>query len=207
MRIICIGDTHGYHNKLRLPSGDVLIHAGDMVARSNFEEVREFLDWFGAQDYPHRILVAGNHDRLHETDPDIAAALTPAGVTYLQDRSCIIRGLKIHGSPVQPEFNSWAFNRKRGVEIAKHWNMIPEDTDVVITHGPAYGILDHDLRGRNHGCADLRKRLEIIQPRLHVCGHIHSARGVTTLGRTVMVNAAICDDDYRPVHPPTVVDL
>lgn len=80
--------------------------------------------------------------------------------------------------------------------------MIPCDTDVVVTHGPAYGILDHDLRGRNHGCADLRKRLEAIQPRLHVCGHIHSGRGTAKLGRTVMVNAAICDDDYRPTQPP-----
>src|SRR6478736_129804 len=151
MRVVCIADTHGCYQKLRLPSGDGLIHAGDMTAQSNFEEVRDFITWFGAQEHAHRILVAGNHDPLHETDADIAAALTPSGVTYLQDRGCSIGGLKFWGSPVQPEFMNWAFNRRRGREISAHWSMIPEDTDVVVTHGPAYGILDHDVRGRNHG--------------------------------------------------------
>lgn len=207
MRIICISDTHGFHRKLRLPPGDVLIHAGDLTARSNLEEVRDFLMWLGEQPHAHKVLVAGNHDRIFENEPDVASALMPKSVVYLQDRGCIVGGRKIWGSPVQPQFMNWAFNRKRGPEIAAHWAMIPDDADFVITHGPAYGILDHDLRGQNHGCVDLRRRLQIVQPRLHVFGHIHSGYGTTSLGRTRMVNAAICDNDYRPVNSPVVVDL
>jgi Icc-related predicted phosphoesterase len=207
MKLICISDTHGYHTKLRLPAGDVLIHSGDMTARSNVEEVRDFLNWFGSQPHPHKILVAGNHDRLFENEPEMAAHLMPKSVTYLQDTSCIVMGKKIHGSPVTPAFMDWSFNRSRGRDIARHWNMIPNDTDILITHGPAFGILDHNERGQNCGCEELRKRVQAIQPKLHVFGHLHGGFGQAKLGRTQMVNAAICDDDYRPVNPPSVVLL
>jgi predicted phosphohydrolase len=99
-----------------------------MTAQSNFEEVRDFLNWFGARKHTHEILAAGNHDRWWEMNADIAAALMPSDV-------------------------------------------------------------------------------EAIQPRLHSAGHIHSGRGNSKLGPTVMVNAAICDDDYRPSQPPLVIEL
>src|SRR5579863_6916609 len=91
------------------------------------------------------------------------------GVIYLDDSGIEIEGLKIWGSPVQPEFCSWAFNRKRGKEIARHWAKIPEDTQVLVTHGPPVGILDEVDRGiisgveggREHvGCEELRKRVD-----------------------------------------------
>lgn len=207
MRIVCISDTHGYHQKLTIPHGDILIHAGDLTVQSNVPEVRDFLAWFATQPHDSKVFIAGNHDRLFENEPEMAASLVPAGITYLQDSGCIVEGLSLWGSPVQPWFLDWAFNRRRGADIARHWDLIPGKTDVLITHGPARGILDQDMQGKHHGCADLRKRLTAIQPRLHICGHIHGGYGSALLGRTRMVNAAICDDEYRPVRVPIVIDL
>jgi len=207
MRIVCISDTHGYHQRLVLPGGDILVHAGDLTGQSNVPEVRDFLMWFAAQPHNAKVFIAGNHDKLFENESEMAASLIPTGVTYLQDSGCTVAGLKIWGSPVQPRFFDWAFNRDRGPDIARHWYKIPEHTDIIVTHGPACGVLDRNASGQEVGCADLRRRLEILKPRLHICGHIHGSYGTGLFGETCMVNASICDEDYRPLREPIVVDL
>ncbi len=83
----------------------------------------------------------------------------------------------------------------------------PRATDVLVTHGPPYGVLDQVGGGEHLGCEELRARLAAVRPRLHVFGHIHDGHGVATAGGTVCVNASVCDERYRPVHPPIVVDL
>jgi hypothetical protein len=60
-------------------------------------------------------------------------------VIYLNDSGVEIDGLKFWGSPVQPYFHNWAFNRI-GDDICKHWELIPLDTDILITHGPVKGF-------------------------------------------------------------------
>lgn len=207
MRLICISDTHGQHELLTIPTGDVLVHAGDLTAHSTSYELSDFFSWMAAQKFPARIVIGGNHDRLFETHPELARSLVPECITYLQDTGCQVGGLHFWGSPVTPRFFDWAFNRDRGGAIAKHWNMIPEETDVLISHGPARGILDKDAYGVEAGCADLRHRIEALQLKAHICGHMHSSYGQSKLGHTVMVNAAICDEAYRPLRTPIVVDL
>ena len=209
MRLICIADTHGYHDRLKVPEGDVLVHAGDFTRQSTIYDIADFMAWFaGANNrHPVKILVAGNHDMLFQTHPELVAPLIPEGVTYLQDSGCQIDGLRIWGSPVQPRFHDWAFNRERGTEIKKHWDMIPDTTDVLITHGPASGILDQAPDGVEAGCIDLRRRIEALKLKAHICGHIHNGFGRSSLGSTIMVNASICDESYRPVRAPIVLDL
>jgi len=89
----------------------------------------------------------------------------------------IIEGVKFYGSPWQPRFFDWAFNLDRGEEIKKKWDLIPMDTDVLITHGPPYGILDLTHEGEKVGCEELMKAVLRVQPKIHIFGHIHEAYG------------------------------
>ena len=207
MRIALISDTHGQHDGLLLPEADILIHSGDFSQRGRLQEVKDFLQWFGRQPHQHKVLIAGNHDFLVEKEPDLFHSLIPEGVTYLNDSGLEIEGFKIWGSPIQPWFYDWAFNRQRGAEIRKHWDMIPEGTDILITHGPPLGVLDKTQAGDVVGCADLMARIDIVQPKLHVFGHIHEAHGQLQRGVTNFVNASVLNLRYMLVWGATVVEL
>lgn len=131
MQIVAISDTHGKHRDLQpLPEGDVLVHARDVSRGGTKEQVTDFLKWFAEQNHPHKIFIAGNHDFFFEqTDPDEVNNIIPDGVIYLNDSGLEINGTKFWGSPITPWFNNWAFNRDRGEEIKKHWDLIPDDTE------------------------------------------------------------------------------
>lgn len=203
MRLVLISDTHNQQQSLILPAGDVLVHAGDFTMRGTPAEVAAFGVWLGLQPHPHKIVVAGNHDFLFEREPELARSLLPAGVHYLCDSDVTLGGLRFWGSPWQPWFLDWAFNLQRGAEIAAKWALIPGGIDVLITHGPPKGIADRTVNGEDVGCADLLAAMARVGPRLSVFGHIHEGYGVYG----DKVNAAICDERYRLVHPPIVVDL
>ncbi len=149
-RIVCLSDTHNCTNEIDVPDGDILIHSGDATITGTVEEVKLFNDWFAGQPHKNKIFIAGNHDWLFERDNMLARSLLDRSVVYLQDSSVVIEGLKIYGSPWQPRFYDWAFNLMRGAEIAEKWRLIPNDVEVLITHGPPHGILDcgSDAMGR-----------------------------------------------------------
>jgi Icc-related predicted phosphoesterase len=207
MKIVCISDTHTLHKNMKIPDGDLLIHAGDVSSRGKLEEIIQFNDWLGTLPHRHKVMIAGNHDFYFESNPPHTKSLITNAI-YLNDSGIEIEGIKIWGSPVQPWFYDWAFNRQRGEDIRKHWELIPTDTDILITHGPPYGILDETARGELVGCADL---LEVIQqrvkPRLHVFGHIHEGYGKTAIGETLFVNPSMVNLQYRPVNQAIVVEL
>lgn len=207
MRIVLISDTHNQHRALQLPEGDLLIHAGDISGRGLQSEVQDFMDWMGRLPYQHKVLIAGNHDFLAERNPEQFASMLPEGVTYLNDSGTEIEGFKVWGSPIQPWFYDWAFNRQRGADIARHWDLIPADTDILITHGPPHGILDRVQDGQHVGCEELLKKVEAIQPLLHVFGHIHEAHGEEQHGTTRFVNASVLNLRYLLVWDATIVDL
>ena len=129
MNITFISDTHNRHKELTqdLPGGDMIIHAGDISGRGTLEEIRSFLLWF---------------EKLRHSNQEEFAIRIPENVIYLQDEMVEVGGLKIYGSPWQPRFYDWAFNVDRGEAIAKKWEPIPEGLDILITHGPVFGILD-----------------------------------------------------------------
>lgn len=198
LKIHAISDTHSRHDKLSLPGGDVLVHAGDVSWTGKLKEVLPFLDWFADQDYAYRVLVPGNHDFFFDNSPALAKAeCQRRGIILLNDSGIEIEGVKFWGSPITPEFNDWAFNCKRGDRIRKHWDAIPDDTEVLITHGPAYRILDMVTGGEHVGCYDLWERMKkLCKLKLHVCGHIHEAKGHIKVGDILCVNAAVVDDMY-----------
>lgn len=209
-KIVLLSDTHNRHEQIRVPDGDVLIHAGDATVRGTVEEIAGFNRWFARQPHKHKIFVAGNHDWLFETNPRVAESLLDDKIIYLRDSEAEIANLKIYGSPWTPRFFDWAFNANRGAEMREKWERIPETVDVLITHGPPHGILDRVARldsFENTGCEELRERVEVIKPRLHVFGHIHEDFGSVEKIGVKFINAANCDIDYTPRNPPFVVDL
>lgn len=206
MKIVCISDTHGKHKQVELPDGDILIHAGDISGRGEIWQVESFLQWFSARPHTHKVLIAGNHDFLAERNSVLFRELVPDNVIYLNDSGTEIEAIKIWGSPVSPWFYDWAFNRRRGEEIKRHWDLIPEDTNILITHGPAYGIQDLTFDGQMVGCEELNKRIFDIRPKLHVCGHIHEAYGMTEIDGITFINASILNLEYQVAHAPVVID-
>ena len=228
-KIVMISDTHGKHwwltNNNRLPEGDIIIHSGDCTPRGSTADIEEFLRWYGDLDYSHRILIAGNHDWGFERDAVYHEELCKNyGVTYLKDSGVTVNGIKIWGSPVQPEFMNWAFNRARTLgeaiqkqipEIKPHWDMIPDDVDILITHGPAHTYGDQVMMhfspnsGQFVGCDKLLEKIEKIRPVLHVSGHIHEGRGIypnRSKGSPIThVNAATLDESYQPWKEDAIV--
>lgn len=205
MRLICMSDTHGRHHQLTVPDGDVLLHAGDLTGRGKRHEVEDAVEWLLQLPHRHKLLVAGNHDWLFQREPELARTLVRE-LHYLQDSGCELEGFKFWGSPWQPWFYNWAFNLETPEELKARWDLIPNDTDVLITHGPPFAILDK-VDGRSVGCEMLLHAVARVHPRLHVFGHIHEGHGRQLYRGTLYVNASICDVSYRARQPIEVVDL
>lgn len=206
MKLVMISDTHGMYDRVNIPDGDVLIHAGDITAYGKLEELVHFNNWLGDLPHKHKIVIAGNHDWVFQ-NRNMAARMALTNATYLQDEEITIDGLKFYGSPWQPEFCNWAFNLPRGAALKRVWDRIPVDTDVLITHGPPFEVLDLTNQMMRVGCEELAKVVKKIKPKLHVFGHIHYSYGIIEREGTIYVNAATCGEDYKPDHPPLVVDL
>lgn len=234
MRIVCISDTHGLHSLMAnpLPMGDVLIHAGDCTNRGMKSEVEEFVQWMmDLKGFEHKIFIAGNHDFAfeivnqphHKGDFDWfhhlmnEENLSQSDVTYLEDSFVLIqparfsRPLKIYGSPWQPEFYNWAFNLPRnGSELEEKWGKIPDDTDILITHGPPFGLRDYVPRNYSYdnvGCEILRNRIEKLNLIAHIFGHIHNAYGSSRMSESHYINASICNQHYVPINKSIVLDV
>ena len=232
MIITFISDTHTKHGQLitaddirnsqqliDLPGGDLLIHAGDFMSSGySKREAEDFLYWFNTiKGYDKKIFIAGNHDRIMQNDPDWATDILKEYTTinYLQDEEYGLyditedRSINIYGSPWQPEFYQWAFNLPRnGEELKSKWDAIPENTDILITHGPAFGFLD-DVEGRRGihlGCELLIDRIKEVKPKIHVCGHIHSGYGHYFDGHTHFFNASILNERYDYTNLPVTID-
>jgi predicted phosphodiesterase len=206
MRVVLLSDTHGMLERVAVPDGDVLIHAGDLTALGSLEEVREVGRQIAALPHLHKVVIAGNHDFAFEEEPAAARAAL-AGLTYLQDELAEVAGLRIWGAPWQPAFGGWTFELPRGVALRRKWNLIPPNLDILVTHGPPWGHLDLTMSGQAAGCLDLLDTLRRVRPRLHVFGHIHESHGEMDWEGTRLVNASICTADYRPLRLPHVIDL
>lgn len=199
LKITTMSDTHSHHQAFHLSGGDFLLHAGDQTGSGRIEKAIEFLDWLQGQDYSHIVVTPGNHDWCYQKDPErMRRECADRGIHLLMDEGIILEGIKFWGSPVQPWFHDWAFNKFRGRDIKKHWDMIPSDTEVLITHGPPHGILDLVPRNERVGCEELMLRInELPALKLHVFGHIHEGRGYLEQDGRLFVNASSLDGHYQ----------
>ena len=214
MIITVISDTHGKHNEITqdVPGGDLLLHAGDISSMGYQHEVQQFCKWFNnVENYGHKIFIAGNHDWGFQNNVEKIMEIVNSykTVTYIQDETVSVgddkKMVNVYGSPWQPEFYNWAFNLpKNGVELAAKWDVIPDNTDILITHGPAFGVLD-TVSGKmwdNLGCQLLTDKIKTIKPKIHLCGHIHSGYGYFFDGDTHFLNASVLNEAYQYTNEP-----
>lgn len=226
-RLVCISDTHLQHD-FTVPDGDVLVHAGDLTFRGDVPEMSRAAAWLSglAKRFQDVVVIPGNHDWLAEKEPGLMKQMmTDVGVTYLQHEPKRIQGLQFFGSGYTPEFCNWALNIKRGPALAKLWAQIPEETQVLVTHGPPHGRLDlvqesdesdYGVYGRQPiryinkhvGCADLRDRIAQLKSlKAHIFGHIHRPGLVAAADGVTYVNASTCNERYQAVHTPQIIEL
>jgi predicted phosphodiesterase len=227
-RITVLSDTHTRHGLIPLtdlPGGDLLIHAGDIMNSGyNRNDIWDFGYWFQSlKQYEDKVFIAGNHDRMFQNHPeDVKGWLDKFGdIIYLQDDDLVLYGdgpngdmpennIRIYGLPHTPEFYSWAFNVPRNShEMQEIMNNIPDNTDILVTHGPPYGILD-TISPRSYqalGCEVLRDRVKQVRPKLHIFGHIHGGRGVEYIDGTLFINASVLNEQYEYTNKPITLDF
>lgn len=233
-KIVLISDTHGRHENMYvfksgdslekqetlnhitggvyLPEeADIIICSGDISMGGTEYEIEKFLSWYSKLPYPHKILIAGNHDKLFEFQRGIAQELIKKfpNIIYLESAEVIINDIKIYGEPRQPRFGyNWAFNVDRGDAIKKYWDAIPDDTEILITHGPPYEILDMTYRGGVVGCVDLMNRIkELKSLKLCIFGHIHEDAGYLFKDGVHFVNASVLNLNYQLQNKPQIFEI
>lgn len=191
IHIVCISDTHNMQPSV--PDGDILLLAGDLTDKGTFEEIQAQLDWLKSLPHKHKIVIAGNHDRLLDAEyvshfPDriyegpgtSRSDLDWGDLVYLNDNSVKLhlpgdRTLSVYGSPITEQCGTFAFQYP---PIRKVWDgRVPDDTDVLLVHGPPKGYLDNGGKG----CPQLLKEIWRVCPRLVVFGHIHAGYGQRVL--------------------------
>lgn len=187
-----ISDTHSYHGLLSPPENiDVVIHSGDFSnyydVYKNEPEARDFLNWYANLKIKHKVLIAGNHDALAERwSAKFKELCKELNIIYLENESVVIEGLNIYGTPHTPSFGNWYFMKDRSKLDAVYQN-IPENTDILVVHGPPKGILDlsYDRQGKLEfcGCKSLRTHC-ITRLNLKLClfGHIHDNEDIINQG-------------------------
>jgi len=229
MKIEVISDLHGFLPEL--PGGNLLIVAWDCTASDKPHEVIKFGLWVNEQKYKKKIVIAGNHDNMIQTTPRIFEGLPDFVLTYLCDSGTEFtyndprfpeedegflpsgkRTLKIWGSPWVKSFpgmnpKAKAFTVDTEEELGEKWALIPDDIDILITHGPSKGILDLNCRGESCGSCSLYLEVKKAKPKYHVFGHIHEQGGqqgnfINDGHITKCINCSLMNECYKPVHMP-----
>jgi len=211
VKIICISDTHGDHESVSLPDGDVLVHAGDITAHGSRDDFLAFVEWFSNQPHTHKIFIGGNHDAYLEQHPDTVQAVAKENdVIYLNDSGVELNQIRFWGSPITPRFHDWSFMRDEP-EIQEHWQKIPDNTQFLITHGPVWGVMDEVVRSpvltEHTGCPSLAERVKQIKPDYHVFGHIHEGYGKLTQDGTHYLNVSTMNMHYVIHNDPVIVEI
>jgi len=214
MKIVAISDTHGCHDYLDVPKGDVLIHCGDAELCDN-NRYNSFLSWFREQPHKHKLFVPGNHDFMfQEYQFNHTLEFEKYGINVLIDKAITINDIYFYGTPWTPTFMDWAF-MKDDDRLKPHWDAIPENTDILITHGPAYDIGDCVEGTRKHlGSKTLGRKIRNLENlKYHFFGHIHTGKEDKDTLRVIwentgigFVNASVLNEDYKLVYPATIID-
>jgi Icc-related predicted phosphoesterase len=206
MIIDCISDLHGEFPPL--DSGDLLIIAGDLTGRNELAEYFVFRDWLSKQKYTKKVFIAGNRDGLIASG-HFYFSNEWIGADYLRDSGTEFGGLKIWGSPWTRRFDGespdrLAFTCETEEELAEKWALIPDDTDILITHSPPWGVLDRAAWGGSLGSLSLQKEIFAFKPKLKlmVFGHLHESYGQFRDTKTLFINAAHTNRSYEPVNEP-----
>jgi len=215
LQIVALSDSHNATKRVEIPDGDILIHAGDFSFQGKSLEIQDFIEWMKEQPHKHKLWIAGNHELGIEDFPDNANVIdNETNSTYIHDKVIEIEGLKFLGCNFTPEFNNWAFNlTERQSKI--YWENAPE-ADVVVCHGPPYGILDSVTPEYKHhrplGCIHFKNYLERVKPKVAIFGHIHGGFGHETIkwnddSETECFNVSVMNEQYQLTNPVTIIEI
>ncbi len=208
-KIVCVSDQHGYLEN-DIPPCDLLLIAGDIMPTYDhsvpFQKewlLERYFLWLDNQPFKEAVIVGGNHDFLFESHEKIC---WPYKVHYLEDTSCVVDGLKIHGTPWALNFGPWAFMDTEN-ELEIKYNLIEDDVDIIVSHTPMNGFGDRTVSGEYAGSTRLRAKINQIKPKLLVCGHIHEGYGSYRKGDTYIINASIMNEFYEPINDPVEIEI
>lgn len=202
-----MSDTHGQHADVELPTGRIIVHCGDALNRGYLQEATDFAEWFSKLPYEHKIYVPGNHDSSLE-DSYVVDIFRQLGIYVLIDKRVMLEGIRFYGTPWVPTYGNWAFMRSEE-DLLPIYSKIPNNIDVLITHGPPSGIGDLTRRGINAGSTALLQVVKERKPKYHVFGHIHEARtfGFKEINGTKFANVANLDRNYVYLCDPMTLEL
>jgi len=211
MKILALSDTHKKHEYIKLEESDILLHAGD-YSSSRFTMKKDFINfikWFEKQPAKYKIFISGNHDFMtYKNKEESLKIIKDSGLIYLEDNSIVIDGLKIHGSPWTPPFYNWAYMEEENYLFELYEKTIDNDIDILLTHGPAYGILDKVQQGEHVGSKALKTKIKDLKNlKLHIFGHIHESYGHEKFGNidfynvsSVKLNYQLRDSYYKVIN-------
>lgn len=214
IKVVVISDTHCLHHEVDVPDGDILIHAGDITNIGEFGVLADFNEWLGQLPHKYKIVIAGNHDKCFEKKP-IASRGLLKNCIYLENSGVEIMGLKIWGSPLTSTLPSWSFVETDEAKRFEFWKQIPENLDILVTHGPPRGILDQvpdwqmgELVEENCGDGMLLAEITRKKVPIHIFGHIHENGGKMVKGEhTTFYNVSQCDPMYNITNKPQIINL
>ena len=231
LKIVFISDTHSLHHNLLIPRCDILVHCGDYTQTGTPQEIMSFYEWLKNQTQAkYKVFIEGNHD-MH-ADPNHPPArggfshtssyedfmshlptwkdkFKEHNIYRLFNSEVIIEGLKFWGSPYTPYFHGWGFNSSTD-ELIENWKQIPDDVDILLTHGPSHGHLDTCKNGNVAGDVPLLMKLLEVRPKIHAFGHIHEQNGQKTIGidkesEILLINASSLNEFYECTNKPHVI--
>lgn len=184
MRLVATADLHG--NLPPIPECDVLVIAGDVAPEygGNYREfmqanwlLNDFTEWLQQVPAEYVLGLGGNHDTALFKNTDSVCEALPW--RYLLDDAVEIDGVRFWGSPWIPHLD-WANFYLRDELFDASVDMVPNDIDVIISHGPPLGLCDFTgpHYGNEHaGFYGWNRTIDRVQPDLFICGHIHEAYG------------------------------
>lgn len=230
VRVVCLSDTHRWHEAVALPAGDVLVHAGDVLFKDRglaplrpwtghsdgLAQLSEFNRWLERQPHAVKLFIGGNHDAvLAELGAERVRQLVPAGLYLCDELAHVVvpgapRPLRVYGNATTHRGSSpnTAFQVRYDSPAERAaWRRIPSQLDILATHQTPHLPSSDASRACSLGAAVLARA-----PKLHVCGHFHNMHGGRRLAGAggapvALVNAAIMDNVYLPRQAPIVVDL
>ena len=222
IRFVCVSDTHCRPLQVPIPTGDVLLHTGDFSRAGSAESIAQFNAWMHSLPHPYKVVIAGNHEHTfhaahwpmlkqtykHGFDYFDAKKLLTAAI-YLENSACEVFGYRVWGSPWVRAERPGAFALQSDEELEPIYSAVTGPVDILLTHGPAYGVLDCNIEGKYQGSKTISRLITRLKPLVHVCGHIHEGYGehLAPGAVTLSLNASICSVGYEGLNSPLVFDL
>jgi len=196
MKFVAISDTHGCHRQLDLPQGDVLLHAGDVCDQGNKSHIDDFLVWISELDFKYKIFLRGNHDIDLDTRKSLLNIEIPEGIVLLDNSGITIEGIDIWGVSFPLKWKD------------RHCKPIPNNTQILMSHQPPYGILDLTPNSISRGDKKILEQVQLVKPKVHLFGHIHASYGQLQTDDTLYLNASAYKASLQKIiNNPFVFEL